>query len=421
LALAALPGTAAAAGGGVLADPPRAAALAGAVTGRAGEVGGLALNPAGLADVEAASVQLSSHAGWLDLWFARRGEDRQGMARLVAGYGLSVAAPLPGPEWLRPLSLGADLYVPAQHVLRIRAPVRSDEPFFPLYEDRVEHIAGTFGMAVDLGALASAGAAVTVTPDLYAPTTARYDPSRGETPDDNVVLRIRRELRMRTSALAGVRVQVLDGLSLGAAWRQAVACSAFGDNDTMAGPLSTSDPVDFLEFWTPEELALGAALQLGERWLLSADAVWARWSEYRTIHNRPAQPAWSDVLLLRGGAQWSPVTGLFLRGGYAWEPSPVPEQDGQTNLLDGSRHVGALGAGLDLEALGGPALVVDLYVRAHLLSNQTASKRAEALPDADGETPQREIDNLGFPGFESGGSLWQAGVSLTFSRRSEAP
>ena len=140
-----------------------------------------------------------------------------------------------------------------------------------------------------------------------------------------------------------------------------------------------------------------------------------------TIHNRPAQPAWSDVLLLRGGAQWSPVTGLFLRGGYAWEPSPVPEQDGQTNLLDGSRHVGALGAGLDLEALGGPALVVDLYVRAHLLSNQTASKRAEALPDADGETPQREIDNLGFPGFESGGSLWQAGVSLTFSRRSEAP
>ena len=415
---AALPSPALAAGGGLFSQPSAGAALADAVTGHAGGAGTLSDNPAGLADVVSPTLLVAAQIGHLDLWMRRAGERRRSVARNVTGLTLALAAPLPGPPWLSRLRIGADVYLPAGHLLRIRAPVRRDEPGFPLYGDRLEHVAATAGVGLALlPERLSLGAAVTVTPDLYAPTAGRYEPGRGEGPDDAVVLQIERDLRMRTALLVGVRAQLTSGVSAGAAWRQAVLCQAFGPNDTLAGAVSISDSVDFFEFWAPEEVAIGVSASPGSDLTVLADLVWARWSDFRTVANQPALPAWSDVLVPRAGVEWTPVPGLAVRGGASFSPTPVPEQTGETNLLDSDRVVVAAGLGLDLGRLGGPDVVLDLHLRHHRLLSRESVKDSAALPDADPELPGRQIDDLGFPSLAAGGGAWQAGVTLTLRRR----
>ena len=48
------------------------------------------------------------------------------------------------------------------------------------------------------------------------------------------------------------------------------------------------------------------------------------------------------------------------------------------------------------------------------MGTQQAEKRDEQLTDADADTPGQQIDNLGYPGFEAGGSFLQGGLTLTF-------
>ena len=43
-----------------------------------------------------------------------------------------------------------------------------------------------------------------------------------------------------------------------------------------------------------------------------------------------------------------------------------------------------------------------------------------ALPDADATTPGQQIDNLGYPGFQSSANLYQVGVTLTLFIGKEA-
>jgi long-subunit fatty acid transport protein len=58
----------------------------------------------------------------------------------------------------------------------------------------------------------------------------------------------------------------------------------------------------------------------------------------------------------RLGVEWlaasSTDRALRLRGGLAYEPSPAPEQVGETNLIDNDKVTASLGAGLELPHLG---------------------------------------------------------------------
>ncbi len=105
---------------------------------------------------------------------------------------------------------------------------------------------------------------------------------------------------------------------------------------------------------------------------------------------------------------------LALRAGYAFEPTPIPEQVGDTNYLGADTHTVSLGGGLDLRALTGAPLSSTRTCAAQLGGRQHADKQisprcATREPDA----PGRQIDNLGFPGFESQSRLLQAGLTLT--------
>ena len=118
--------------------------------------------------------------------------------------------------------------------------------------------------------------------------------------------------------------------------------------------------------------------------------------------------------MVRAGVEWSGIAGLALRTGYSFEPTPVPTQSGDLNLLDADRHVLALGAGLDLREMVDVDVALDVHVRTHLLGTQRDEKVDDQLTDADLDAAGRQIDNLGYPGISSSGSFWQGGLTLTF-------
>ncbi|MBI5547671.1 MAG: hypothetical protein HY901_27630 [Deltaproteobacteria bacterium] len=58
----------------------------------------------------------------------------------------------------------------------------------------------------------------------------------------------------------------------------------------------------------------------------------------------PASPGFSDTLEPHLGVEWYIVPRFAVRLGYSFRPTPVPLQNGDTNILDGNTH--AFGAGL---------------------------------------------------------------------------
>lgn len=414
-ALACAPGVARADSGAMFGESSRAASLAGSMTARPGDTSAIALSPGALADVDRPTAALATHLGALDLWYRRPGEDRVHDRRTIAGFGVSLAAPLPiGPEWLRAFRAGLAVHVPAQHALRLRAPSRPDEPSFPFYADRAERTALTATIATKLFSRIGVGVGITLAPTLIAPTRVGYDPARGSTAEEHVTVDLERELEIGTSAVAGLRTSVSDALSIGFAYRQAIVARAEGPNDTEAAGLVVRDRIDFHDFLAPEELAGGVAVFPSKRLGLSADLARARWSRYRTIHDAEPSPRFRDVVNLRVGAEWAASREIDLRAGYAFEPTPVPAQIFVTNLFDADRHVIAIGAGWDLRARGWAEMRIDMHARTHVVGTHRADKQAASLPDDDATIPGRQTTNLGHPSVEASGSFWQLGLTVSF-------
>ena len=208
--------------GAVFGEASRTAALADAVTARPGELSAIFYNPGAFADLEQSQAAFGAHVGRLQLTYGRDGEPEHTDERTIAGFSLAVGARLPGPDWLRAFRVGIAAHVPAGHAVKLLAPSRPDEPYFPLYRGRVERTSITATLAAKLFSRIGVGVGVMLNPTLYSPTVARYEAWRSPDPDDNVMLSMDRELRLGAAAVAGLRAQVVDQLALGLAYRQEI-------------------------------------------------------------------------------------------------------------------------------------------------------------------------------------------------------
>ncbi len=408
------PAAASAQAGSALGEPSADAALANAVTARPGDTGAIARNPGALGDVDRPVLSLTAHAADLDLWFARTDEGGHEMGRTVAGVGGGLVGRLPGPDWLRRVRLGVGVHLPTAHVLRLSAPPREDRPTLVAYGDRAARTGATAALGVELPFGLGLGVGLSLTPFLRTSTVVGYDATRGDTPDDNVVIDVENELLIESAAMAGLRFAPIAEVALGLAWRGQQDVRAKGPNDTRAGAVVVDAEVDFFELFAPEEVAAGLYVEPVGGLRLSGDVVWARWSRFRTIHDRRPSPRFEDVVAVRVGVEWTPTRFYRVRAGWGFEPSPVPEQTGVSSYVDGDRHVIGLGAGVDLEELDVARLRVDLHARWHLVERRRHTKDPASLPDAHADLPGRQIDNRGYPGFATGGGLGQIGVTVTF-------
>ncbi len=166
-----------------------------------------------------------------------------------------------------------------------------------------------------------------------------------------------------------------------------------------------------LDMFQPLQLAFGFAARLTPRLLVTADVTFQRWSTFENpaqhseiqydfknfndlVHIPPeAEPKptyFHDTIVPRLGLEWTALggarTALRVRAGYAWEPSPAPEQRGETNFVDNDKHTFSAGVGLTLPGLG--AVVprpfdIDLFVAASVLPERLHRKLSPVDPVGD--------------------------------------
>jgi long-chain fatty acid transport protein len=416
-----VPGVARATAGTAFSETSSTAALANAVSARPGNAGTMLQNPAGLADIAEPELILCGHVDRLDQSFARTGETAQDLGRWFGGFGMAVAAPLPGPWWLKRVRVGLALDLPAEHILEVSVPVRADQPVSPLYGSRPDRVSTLGTLAIDLARWLKIGAGVGITPSLDTPTEVTYVAGRDKSVDKSVVVRLDRSLSLAVSPFVGIRVQPVKTFGLGLVYRDASFSHATGSQQTIAGSILANDPIDFNAFWDPTELVAGAAWGPFSNVTFSTDVTWHRWSEFKTGFDSDPSPAFHDTVSVRSGIEWQARRWLFLRGGWAFEPSPIPEQTGNSNYIGSDTMVLALGGGVDLRPLVHVPLAIDLHVRTRIGTTQTSHKDPSQLPDASADLPGQQIDNLGYPSFSSQSNAYQAGLTFRFFLSKERP
>jgi hypothetical protein len=126
---------------------------------------------------------------------------------------------------------------------------------------------------------------------------------------------------------------------------------------------------------------------------------------------------------------------LPLRLGVGFESSPVPDQPGRTNMLDGHKIVISAGIGLDLGLLLGRRVWLDMHLRLHALVPRTFEKEIvlaqpecpaapspvgpdEALGDevpcdrTNDETLGLQLSNPGYPRLRASGFVLSGGITV---------
>ena len=398
--------------GTALAETSRSAALANAVSAKPGDAGTILLNPAGLADVNQPMVLFTGNVGRLEQSFTRTGEQSQDRGRWLGGFGLAAATPLPGPLWR--IRLGFALDTPAEHALRVAVPTRLDQPSSPFYDGRPDRISSLFAVAAEITKRLRIGVGLAITPVLDTPTEVTYVRGRDPNVDKSVVIRLDRDLKLDVSPFIGARVQPFRKLALSMVYRAPSISKASGSQRTVAGGIVADDPIDFYQMWDPGEIVFGAAMGPWKGLSLSADITVHQWSDMKTGFDTDPDPKLRTTASLRSGLEWhGGPRWLVLRSGWAVDPSPLPEQTGQTNYLGSSVITLAGGAGIDLRRVNRTPVTIDFHLRTLLGKTQTSHKDTNALPDASMDLPGRQIDNLGYPGFRASASVFQLGATMT--------
>jgi long-chain fatty acid transport protein len=103
----------------------------------------------------------------------------------------------------------------------------------------------------------------------------------------------------------------------------------------------------------PETLSFGVHHDLDERWSITGEAAWTRWSrfdELRIRFDNPAQPdsvteeEWNDTWFFALGATWRPSEDWDVRFGVAYDQSPIPNAKRTPRVPGNDRYWISIGA-----------------------------------------------------------------------------
>jgi len=299
-------------------------------------------------------------------------------------YDVGFASPIPfGKDMWDMLFVGVNVLIPGTRVYAIRARA-PDDPHFPFLEDTNRRLVLNLAASLRLWKNIAIGAGFTMLPNVYGVL-------RVEDPSTSV------DVEMNLSPNVGLLVEPIPEVAIGITWR--------GSNRSFISVVS-EDPnlqVDSYDYSTPHEIALGVAGRVGPV-LLSGDFTWYFYRQFKqskatTDGKGTNDPGFSDAVAVRLGAEWNVIDAVQIRAGFSWVQSPVPSQEGDTNLLDGDRYTPSLGVGFDLAAVGGPPIQLDAHIAWSFMDTNTDEKLT-FIPD-----------NPGYPSMESGGSVLNAGLT----------
>ncbi|MGH7961035.1 MAG: OmpP1/FadL family transporter [Candidatus Binatia bacterium] len=150
--------------------------------------------------------------------------------------------------------------------------------------------------------------------------------------------------------------------------------------------------------WAPREIAVGTAYEGLSRWLFSADLVFKQWDEWQSSTGRRPDPEFRNRVVPRFGIEHHLTQYLALQGGYYFEPSPVPEQRGDTSYVDNDQHVFSVGFSYSLDRFLRLRTVIAPAMQVHWLPERTTRKA--------------ERSNPFFPGYEVSGTVISGGLLI---------
>jgi len=403
---------------------PEGAAQAGALAARADGGEAAFYNPAGLAFAEGARIDLS-------VTYARSALAAQG-ARIPLedplGVTLTLAVPIPILDSVR---LGLAAYLPTSTALHLVARA-ADEPFYPYYDNRSQRLTLVPAIGVRVTQALSFGAGLDILAGVAGPAAVRPGPS-GE-----VESRIDIDASTTMALHLGLRYEPAPFARFALAFRQGFYVPAHITTQAEIGGV----PLDLTltaqgALYDPATFTLASSFDLGKT-TLEIDAAYVAWSGYRdpfaivtarlpglNIASEAARAPTRDIVSLRGALTHRLWLGarsdlLFIAGAGA-EPSVLTGAlQGRTNLVDGDKLMGGLGATLALRPRFVRALRVSAGLGANVVLPSVQTKRVcAAVPcpldtvfGPDPKDPGAGVDNPGVPRLRGGGSFFSFSLGL---------
>lgn len=349
----------------------------------------------------------------------------------VRGFALSLN--VPGRVGNTRVAFGGALFVPDQRLSRIRT-LNSQQPRFQLFDNRPQRLFLAANLAVQLTDRLHVGGGVAYMSSTRGGVVLVGRVGFPDAEDSELDLAIDVDLETVRYGQAGVLWRHNDWLDIGVTLRTGFKVTlsqsflvtgevgpAGGEPVVEDGFLSLSTNAE--DLFQPTQVAIGFRAQLTSRFELDFDATYQRWSTFTNpaadidlaldvgdfndlVDIPPAPPLpdphFADVLVPRVGFELLAADSfdrdVVVRGGYVYEPSPAPEQIGETNFVDNDKHTLSAGAGVTLRTLGSVftrPVSFDAYLAATFLEPRSNGKLSPIDPVGD---------------YRSTGRVWQAGV-----------
>lgn len=358
----------------------RAAALGSAYSAVADDSAANYYNPAGLAR----TTDLRIDVGYQ---FARPLVEVSGQRQpLLDTRGLTAGVVLPGT--IRPVrfAFGVSLFLPDQHVTRIRV-LSFDQPRLHMYDNRTQRLYLAANLAVHIyrGLYVGGGLAFMSRSSGTVYLRGRIgisDPERSElTPS------ITQDLLAIRYPQVGLLFAATPNLSLGLTYRHRFALDleqGFQIDAQVADPGqrpvvekgSLKELARSVDLFQPWQLVAAAAARFS-RVLVSVDLTYARWKDQpppaavftldldigqltdlvKLPKSKDYPPVgFRDLLIPAVGVEWRAIdaagpVSVDARAGYRYEASPIPEQDGESSLGDSDKHIFSVGLGVELSGI----------------------------------------------------------------------
>jgi long-subunit fatty acid transport protein len=291
-----------------------------------------------------------------------------------------------------PWAIGMGCFIPRQTLTTTRV-IKEGFPYDVIFQERNETLAFNFGISTRITSAVYLGLGLisqikTTVELLYTPYDARA---------------LESEARLTTpSFLGGILVRPLERLRLGLVYRQK---SEIGSIRSFSFRFGEPGQVLYVLGYAPENMSFGAAYRITERFRISGELTWYRWSAYTGVFDRPLEPSFDDILVPRIGLLYRITRKLEARAGFYYEPTPVTNQATGMYPFGNDRFVPSIGVGYTFPAPWGilaKPLSVDAYFQYHILAEKEFTRDVPLNPGAAN------------PDLTSSGSVFSLGLELTF-------
>ncbi len=327
-------------------------------------------------------------------------------------YTIGIQAPL-SKKAEDPLHLGIIVSSPVAKVLGIDTQ-DAYQPQYAMYLNDTQRLHFETNLAKALSENLALGLGAQIYYIQGTTSTARLPTGAG----NNSTARLRADVKPAVAPTAGLTYTAGEtkNLSLGFVYRGKQDSRSQVDFSNIIGLGFGSNPFVLTAtnslYFDPETFMLGASYLSGKN-KFSASTHFERWSDFSgttmvltfttfkdTFHQTLADTKYHDVFTWHAGYEHGISEDLAIRLGYAYIPSPVPDQNGESNVLDSDKHEGFIGAGYKWQSdlTDGP-LHIDACAFLHYLTPKTVTKVSGL--------------SVGAPGYKIGGTVFGYGITMT--------